>query len=572
MDAKIQQFVSNAKFSYKYIYLLIHLTSIIKHVKKAMKIETIPKTNCIFAKQMNFKSKQVMSNRTKKSILNAEVEITFYFLTLFVTFFSRKIFLENLGADFIGLTGTLLSILGLLNLSELGIGLSISYFLFKPIADNNHHKINDILSLLGYLYKCIGLFIVISGIFVSLFFPIFFKDTTMSLGIVYFAYFSFLGSSAIGYFINYRQTLLDADQKKYLVSIYFQSFNIIKSTLQIFLAYYYKNLYIWVAIELIFSIIQCIVLNWKIRKEYPWLQTNKAKGRSLLKEYPEILTKTKQILIHQLKDFLLTKSDEILIFAFVSLKMVAFYGNYVMIINKLSTLFLTLFSGMGAGVGNLVAESDKKHIKDIFWELSSAKYLTAGILVLSLSFLINPFISWWLGPKYQLSNYIVVLFMINLYVMQTRSVVDMFNHSYGLYNDVWSAWAEGIINITVTILIAIRYGIIGILLGKIISLFVIVVLWKPYYLFSKGFMEDIHVYWKGVFNYYICFAITILYLYGSTKYFDLFPEASLSSILKFFTLMLLPAIILYVILLYLWGAGTKAFIKRVGKILIYKKE
>lgn len=572
MDAKIQQFVSNAKFSYKYIYLLIHLTSIIKHVKKAMKIETIPKTNCIFAKQMNFKSKQVMSNRTKKSILNAEVEITFYFLTLFVTFFSRKIFLENLGADFIGLTGTLLSILGLLNLSELGIGLSISYFLFKPIADNNHHKINDILSLLGYLYKCIGLFIVISGIFVSLFFPIFFKDTTMSLGIVYFAYFSFLGSSAIGYFINYRQTLLDADQKKYLVSIYFQSFNIIKSTLQIFLAYYYKNLYIWVAIELIFSIIQCIVLNWKIRKEYPWLQTNKAKGRSLLKEYPEILTKTKQILIHQLKDFLLTKSDEILIFAFVSLKMVAFYGNYVMIINKLSTLFLTLFSGMGAGVGNLVAESDKKHIKDIFWELSSAKYLTAGILVLSLSFLINPFISWWLGPKYQLSNYIVVLFMINLYIMQTRSVVDMFNHSYGLYNDVWSAWAEGIINITVTILIAIRYGIIGILLGKIISLFVIVVLWKPYYLFSKGFMEDIHVYWKGVFNYYICFAITILYLYGSTKYFDLFPEASLSSILKFFTLMLLPAIILYVILLYLWGAGTKAFIKRVGKILIYKKE
>lgn len=41
----------------------------------------------------------------------------------------------------------------------------------------------------------------------------------MSLGIVYFAYFSFLGSSAIGYFINYRQTLLDADQKE-VFSIY----------------------------------------------------------------------------------------------------------------------------------------------------------------------------------------------------------------------------------------------------------------------------------------------------------------------------------------------------------------
>ena len=505
----------------------------------------------------------LMGERVKKSILNAEVEITFYFLTLLVVFFSRKIFLENLGADFIGLTGTLLSILGLLNLSELGIGLSISYFLFKPIADNDHQKISDILSLLGYLYKCIGLFIVVTGTLVSLFFPLLFGNTTMSLGIVYFAYFSFLGSSAIGYFINYRQTLLDADQKKYLVSIYFQSFNIIKSVLQIILAYYYKNLYIWVAIELIFSIIQCIVLNWKIRKEYPWLQTNKAKGRTLIKVYPEVLTKTKQILVHQLKDFLLTKSDEILIFAFVSLNMVAFYGNYVMIINKLSTLFLTLFSGMGAGIGNLVAENDKQHIKDIFWQLSAAKYLTAGVLVISLSFLINPFISWWLGPQYQLSNFIVFLFMTNLYIMQTRSVVDMFNHSYGLYDDVWSAWAEGIINITITILIASKYGIIGILLGKIVSLFAIVVLWKPYYLYSRGFNDSIFDYWKETIIYHLSFGFAIAYIAITMHVFKISPQSTLPSILLFIITEVVPAIIIYIIFLILFGRGTRRLIKRI---------
>ena len=510
-----------------------------------------------------------MGNRTKKSILNAEVEVTFYFLTFLVSFFSRKIFLENLGADFIGLTGTLLSILGLLNLSELGIGLSISYFLFKPIADNDHRKINEILSLLGYLYKCIGLFIVVVGGIVSLFFPLFFHNTTISLGIVYFAYFSFLGSSAIGYFINYRQTLLDADQKKYLVSIYFQSFNIIKSILQILLAYIYKNLYVWVAIELIFSIIQCIVLNWKIRKEYPWLRTNKAKGRTLIKDYPEVLKKTKQIFIHQLKDFLLTKSDEILIFAFVSLKMVAFYGNYVMIINKLSTLFLTIFSGMGAGIGNLVAESDKQHIKDIFWQLSSAKYLVAGIMVLSLSFLINPFISWWLGPQYQLSNFIVVLFMINLYIMQTRSVVDMFNHSYGLYDDVWSAWAEGIINIAVTIMIASKYGITGILIGKIASLFLIVVLWKPYYLFSKGFKDSIIDYWKGISIYHLCFAFSIAYIITSTYIFNYYPQSTLPSMLFFVLTETIPSIIIYFVLLIIFGRGTKCLIKRIPLVNRY---
>ena len=59
------------------------------------------------------------SERVHKSILNAEVNLIFYFLALFLSFFSRKIFLECLGAEFIGLTGTLGNILGYLNLAEL---------------------------------------------------------------------------------------------------------------------------------------------------------------------------------------------------------------------------------------------------------------------------------------------------------------------------------------------------------------------------------------------------------------------------------------------------------------------
>ena len=80
----------------------------------------------------------------------------------------------------------------------------------------------------------------------------------------------------------------------------------------------------WVAIEFLFAIIGCIILNWKINKEYPWLKVDTRQGRQLLKEYPEIITKTRQVFIHKIKDFVLVKSDELFIFLFVSLKMVAF--------------------------------------------------------------------------------------------------------------------------------------------------------------------------------------------------------------------------------------------------------
>ena len=512
-----------------------------------------------------------MSNRTRKSIINAEVGLISYLISLFLAFFSRKIFLDNLGAEFIGLTGTLSNILGILNLSEMGIGLSISFFLYKPIADNNTHEINKIISLLGFLYKRIGQFIVACGVLVSLFFPLIFEQTNLSYGIIYFSFYSLLASNSIGYFINYRQTLLGADQKMYIVTIYYQGFAIIKSLLQIFLAYYYKNLYVWVATEFIFDLIYCIILNWKINKEYPWLNTNKRQGILLLKQYPDVIRKTKQILIHQIKDFLLTKSDEIMVFAFVSLKMVAYYGNYTLIIGKLTAAFFTMFTGISAGIGNLVAEGNKAHTLNIFWQLSSLKYFITGVLIFILSFLINPFIAWWLGEEYQLSSFIVVLFMINLFIMQTRQFVDSFNHTHGLYGDVWAAWAEGIINIAVTISIAINWGIIGILMGKIVSLIIIVVLWKPYYLFTQGIKEPVSTYWKGVGRYYLCFFISLCYLIMTMQIFNVKPSPNIFSMIVFGIAIVIPTIILYAILLYFWGPGTRDIINRLPiKTIIYK--
>ena len=84
-----------------------------------------------------------MGGRVHKSLMNAEVNLLFYFLSLFLTFFSRKIFLDNLGTEFIGLTGTLNNILGYLNLSELGISACIGYFLFKPLQTGNRQAITN---------------------------------------------------------------------------------------------------------------------------------------------------------------------------------------------------------------------------------------------------------------------------------------------------------------------------------------------------------------------------------------------------------------------------------------------
>lgn len=503
------------------------------------------------------------SDRVHKTVMNAKVGFVFYFVSIFLAFFSRRIFLECLGDEFMGLAGTLYSILEFLNISEIGIGTCIGYFLYKPIAEQNRTKICEIVSLFGYLYRIIGSIILIGAIIISAAFPFIFNEREVSLELVYFAFFTFLGSQLIAYFINYKQILLDSDQKTYKISIWTQTGYATTTIIQMALAYYTHNPYLWVIIQFLLSIFTCLMLNWIIKREYPWLKTNKKHGREILKKYPDILVKAKQIFIHRLKNFFLSKSDEILIFAFESLQMVAYYSNYMMIVGKLTGLFNNVLVGMNASIGNLVAEGNKWNIRKIFWEYLAFRYWTTGIFIISLAFLINPIIGWWVGPQYILKNHIVFLILLNMYIMLTRPSVDLFINAYGLYDDVWAAYAEGIINLIITLIFGYLYGLIGILLGKVISMLFLVVIWKPYYLYKQGFKDSIKTYWYNIFKHYgiLLLCIVLCYTIFHLTQWNTSPE--IDSILLSTLCIILPVIIVFSILLYLFVPGSKDLLRRI---------
>lgn len=501
-------------------------------------------------------------SRVKKTLLNARVNLIFYFLTLVLSFFSRKIFLDCLGADFVGLSGTLANILGFLSLAEMGVGIAVSYHLYKPIQAGNKEKINELVSVFGYLYRKIGAFVGLGAVLISLFIPLIFKNTGFNYGLIYFAFYAILASSLFGYFINYRQILLSADQKGYVVTAYLQGSTSAKTLLQIAVAYYWNNYYLWILLEVIFGIISCIILNWRIKKTYPWLHATASIGKQVFPEHKSIVTYTKQIFVHKIKDFLLTQSDQILVFAFVSLKMVAYYGNYTLITTKLTQLVTTFMGSVWAGVGNLVAEGNKKKTLQVFWEIQSVYYLIAGLLVFSVYHFINPFICLWLGEEYLLEEIILVLLLVNVFIMLIRSSVDMFNSAYGHYADTWAAWAEGITNIAVTLLLAPSMGIAGILWGKIVSLLLFVVLWKPYYLFHSGFQLSIKIYWLNIIKY--CGIFIVSFYLGHVIYVLIPIDSSSSFILWFEKVIfsLLPFILIFYGGMYLFGSGTKDITNR----------
>lgn len=464
-------------------------------------------------------------SRVKKSLLNARVNLIFYFLTLVLSFFSRKIFLDTLGADFVGLTGTLQNLLGFLNLAELGIGSAIGYVLYKPLFEHDERKINEIISVFGYLYRWIGFIILGAGLILACFLPLIFPKTQFEMGLIFFAYFSFLASSLIGYFANYKQTLLGADQKNYVVTAYFQTGNIVKVLIQMASAYYTGSYYLWVIIELTFGIIYSIILNWKINQVYPWLRSEVRLGKQLFKKYPEVMKYTKQLFVHRISTFVQFQTTPFLVYAFVSLQTVAYYGNYTIVTDKVSQLLNNLLSSTGAGVGNLIAEGNKEKIEHVFWELISIRFFITGILLFSLYNLLPPFITLWLGPQYLLANSVLILMLFSFFIGMTRGATDQFLYGYGLFYDTWAPVAESVIFIVVAIIGGHIWGLSGVLLGGIVSSALIIGIWKPYFLFSKGFELSVWHYWRRILYYII---LTIFSFFVVDFIVSLFIDSSYS--------------------------------------------
>lgn len=505
-------------------------------------------------------------SRVRKSLLNARVNLIFYFLTLALSFFSRKIFLDTLGADFVGLTGTLQNLLGFLNLAELGIGSAIGYVLYKPLFDHDETKINEIISVFGYLYRWIGKIILIAGCILACFLPLIFPNTEFDLGLIFFAYFSFLASSLIGYFANYKQTLLGADQKNYVVTAYFQTATIIKTIIQMALAYYTGNYYLWVIVELSFGIIYSFILNWKINQVYPWLRSEVSQGRILFKKYPEVMKYTKQLFVHKFTTFIQFQTTPFLIYAFVSLQTVAFYGNYTIITDKLSVFIGNLLGSTGAGVGNLIAEGDRNKIMKVFWELLAIRFWFASIFIFALYFLLEPFIILWLGKQYILNKSILIILLCNVFIMQTRGVTDQFLYGYGLFRDVWAPIAEAVIYLVVALIAGSCLGLKGVLLGGIISMLIIVCGWKPVFLFKSGFHFPLYIYWfnwgKHLFLMFITFIIgdyvvALITIDPAENYWEWIKYAM--CITSIFVLM-------YTSVLSLFSQGMRSFLQRILRI------
>lgn len=418
------------------------------------------------------------------------------FLSVFISFITRTIFIYTLGEVYLGLNGLFTNILGVLSLADLGIGNAITFSLYKPISENDERKIGQIMSLFGSAYKIIGLCILFMGSLLIPFLHVFVnfsKDIDINYHLIYIL---FLLNSVFTYlFFTYKSTVIYASQKGYAATKYEIKYTILTLLLQIFVLSFFKNYYFYLIIPIIMNILKNYKISVIANEMFPIL-CNKKHDKLEKSEKKEIIRNIYSISMFKISSVIYNSTDDILISSFISTIIVGYYSNYMMVINIVKNFLSIIFNSVTASIGDInVSESDE-YKYNIFQKLNTLNFILYSFCFINLYFLINPFIEIWIGRQYILEKSTVMLICLSFLITGLNNVINIYKDACGLFWETrYRALMTAIVNLISSLVLVNFIGISGVLLGTILAYIITIYTIDPVIVFKKVFHRQVKEYY-----------------------------------------------------------------------------
>lgn len=433
-------------------------------------------------------------------------------------FVSRIIFIKILNNAYLGINGLLTNVLGLLALSELGISTAISYSLYKPLEENNKSKIKALMNFYKKTYFVIGIIIFIAGLILLPFLPWFIKDTSgiENLNIIYLI---FLINMVIGYFFSYKRTLITADQKSYKITPILMLSNFLLTTTQIIVLILFKNYIEFLLVQTLFVLIENILVNKYINREYPYLKTIQKEDKLDKKELTNIKTNIKALCFHKIGSYVFNSTDNLVISKFIGIEMVGIYSNYYLIVYMVGSFISNITDNVVASLGNLLVSKDSDNKQQVFNEMNFICYILYGFSAICLYALLQPFIELCFGTEYLLPLINVALVSFNSFIFGMTSVSITYMVASGLYvKDQYIPILQSILNIVISIVLALKIGLAGVLIGTLVSNILVFII-KPFIVYKYSLKRNFGLYFLDFFKkmgvLIIIFALIMPFIYFS---------------------------------------------------------
>lgn len=451
--------------------------------------------------------------RTLNSAKNLASSLSITFITIILGFITRKIFVDSIGVEYLGLNGLLQNILGAMSLLESGFATSVVYNLYKPIAQNDHPRIIALLQLYRKVYRYIALGIFLCSIAIYPFINYFIKDAD-NLEYVSIVYFIFLFNSLISYFTAYKLSIINTNQKGYKLTTINLAYQIGLNLAKIAILYYTKNYILFLVIEAIFGLGYNYAIVLKANKLFPYIVTKiKYSVDSEVKK--NIITNMKALFFHALGGYFMHSTDNIIISSFVGIAVVGLYSNYTLLIGIIKGLVNQVINSFSESVGNLIASESKDKVYNVFRVAFFINFIVVSIPVIIFYNTLTPFIDWWLGEEYELTHIVMCIILANFYIDNMRSSALIFKAKSGIFvQDRFTPLLQGIINLVLSLILVKYYGLAGVLIATGISILAIGFWQFPRLIYKNTFRQPLKKYF---YHYALYSAVALIVIILSSN-------------------------------------------------------
>lgn len=434
--------------------------------------------------------------RTKKSAINIITAFISQFILILLGFISRKVMIDSVGVEYLGINGLMSNILTILSLAESGIGTAMVYALYKPLAEKDTYKIKALMSFYKNTYRALALFTALAGLSILPFLKYLMKDNNIENSIT--IYLLFLFSSVCSYLYSYKISMNNADQNKYLSTIFNTVTQILVLVAKVLILYLTKNYILFLSIDIASTLIKNFIFSKIMDKRYPYLK-EKVTEKLDRETKDSLYVNIKSLFIGKIGYIISVSSDNLVISSRISIKTVGLYSNYTTITSSVSGFVGIFISSISASIGNLLAEESKEKVYDIYKTTEFINfwlYFFSSICIFCLS---ETFISLWIGEQFLMGKGVLILIVLNFFISGIMAPIDSVKCAAGLYKpDRYVTIIAAIINFIISMLLAKPLGISGVFIGTLVSTLLFSFWIKPVIVYKNIFKKNVFEYFKRI--------------------------------------------------------------------------
>lgn len=490
--------------------------------------------------------------RSQLAVVNSSLAIITMVITYALSFVYRTVLVKVMGVEYVGITGLCSNIINLFSLAELGISWAISFYLYKPLSENDQKTVAAIINLLKKLYRYIGLFIAIAGLVILPFLTTIAKSEH-PIDNLHLIYLMFLTNTVLSYFFfAYYQILIAADRKNYILFKPSVLVPIFCTIFQISVLYFFHNFLLAVVVLCVSTLVKNLWMAWIGKKNYPYLQDYKLEKVSS-ELGSKIVKYIKATMIYKVSLTIQQSASSIIISSFIGVVVLGIYSNFVLIVDTIKSLILNMINPMTAIIGEINASESIEYKETIYKRLNLLMEWICCLCSVCLFVLMNPFVELWLGKDFLLPISTVSLIVFFFYFEFITAFSTKFRDACGLNHiGKFRPLFTALITVVLSLVLVRKMELNGVLVAMIIARITTITWFEPW-IIHKFVIQ------KSVIKYYIELVLNLILTIGLiigiywiyTKIWD-------SGILIFIVLCII-CLILPILVMILFYNKTEAY-------------